>query len=561
MTRHGTSAAGRHGGDSAAGASGQDLRPEQRSDGVASLDQATIEHAAVTSAMEPIVTINASGQVLSASDSIEKLLGWKVEDLVGRNVSVLMPEPHRARHDGYLANYLRTGHSTMLGRPRQIEAVHRDGRPVPIELCVSRADVPGSSEPLFVGLLRHASQRGRDQEVDGSIARLHERLAEQTAALQAAHLRLRMADRMASVGTLSAGLGHDMQNVLLPVRAHLEALAKGVQDAALARHVEPIQRAVDYLQQLSDGLHFLVLDPDRQNLEQETSLHRWWQQTGAILTKAVPRHVRVQATIPGDLPAVHVPPHRLTQAVLNLVVNSGEAIPPDRAGQVTIAAGPASPIQSPDAAPMVRLVITDNGEGMPADVARRAFDLFFTTKPRGMGTGLGLALVRSVAEQAGGTATLQSAPGKGTSVQLLLPAKMASGAADDVERKARIAILCVADGRASDLMGHFLRHNGVAVRQRPALCCNPASPLEDGPGQADLWILDPLPERLEPARRWRNRNPRGGLVLFGLPPEADAEAWEALHPIVIAHRTDLDALRDAMARAATGHSGGRRTTC
>src|SRR4029453_8143125 len=92
--------------------------------------------------------------------------------------------------------------------------------------------------------------------------RLQHLITEQTRALATANLRLHLADRLASLGTLAAGLGHDMNNVLLPVRARLNALEDaGITGAALA-HVTAVRRSIAYLQHLSDGLHFLALDPD-----------------------------------------------------------------------------------------------------------------------------------------------------------------------------------------------------------------------------------------------------------------------------------------------------------
>src|SRR5690606_17939593 len=115
--------------------------------------------AVLASTLDPVVTIDAYGIIQAASNSIEKVLGWKPDELVGQNVKVLMPEPHRSAHDGYLARYRETGQTNILGRAREFLAQRKDGSTVPIELSVSRVDPPGKSRPLYTGIIRDISQR------------------------------------------------------------------------------------------------------------------------------------------------------------------------------------------------------------------------------------------------------------------------------------------------------------------------------------------------------------------------------------------------------------------
>ena len=125
-----------------------------------------------------------------------------------------------------------------------------------------------------------------------------------------------------------------MNNVLLTVRARLNALRAAGQagrvPSAEIKHVEEIRKSVGYLQQLADGLHFLALDPEAEDKAGDggaTDLQQWWSQARALLSKAVPKHVRVSASLSAKLPKAAIAPHGLTQAVLNLIVNAGEAIP------------------------------------------------------------------------------------------------------------------------------------------------------------------------------------------------------------------------------------------
>lgn len=512
------------------------------------------ESAALAAALHPIITIDFRGIIQSASNSVERVFGWTPDELVGRNVSVLMPEPRRSEHDGYLNRYRETGRTNILNQPRRFEAVRKDGTIFPMELSVSRADVSIAGESraggagaggaaLFVGIIRDMSEQAaseQGQELDR--ARLQGLVTEQTQALQGAHLRLRMADRLASIGTLAAGLGHDMNNVLLPVRAHLNALraagASGGIPPAAGRHVEEICKSIAYLQQLADGLHFLAMDPEDENAAESgpggagpTDVRAWWSQTGALLSKAVPKHVRVTASIPHGLPEVAVAPHRLTQAVLNLVVNAGEALPAvrkRRQGRVRVWAESSADAKS------VRLGVTDNGRGMTDEVKRRAFEMFFTTKTRGLGTGLGLALVHKVAIGAGGEVQVESEPDRGTTVVMVLPvARSARAAASDRP----VALVSVRGGRAAALIGQVLTAAGAS--------------LDNGEDwlRADILVVDPADKSLRKARAWRKATPGGRLVILGPPNERSRGAWNLLEPFVIQDRNDFDAVRAAIGRA------------
>ena len=496
--------------------------------------------AALAAALDPIVTIDAYGVIQSASNSLRRVFGWAPSEVIGKNVRVLMPEPLKSAHDNYLERYRTTGKTGILNRARRFDAIRKDGRVIPVELSVSRADVPGQDSPLFVGIFRDLRDTAvEDPARTGSVSRLQEVVTEQTEALQTAHLRLRMADRLASIGTLAAGLGHDMNNVLLPVRARLNALrathgSGGLSDASL-EHVDEIRKSIAYLQQLADGLHFLAMDPEKSDRGlSRTNLQAWWAQTGALLAKSVPKHVRVEAEFPPALPEIAVAPHQLMQALLNLVVNAGEAIKstaatPRKAGVVRVWAAPG------EEANTVRVAVSDNGCGMTDEVKRRAFEMFYTTKSRGLGTGLGLALVRQVTDGAGGSVQVDSQVGKGTTVTMVFPAVPGGDRRGSGRPTATIA---VADGRAASMIRHMIEACGIKV----------TSELH-GSGDPAIFVFDPTSANLREAARWMARRPDGRIVLLGSPTSKKA-AWLRLRPFTIDDASDLEAVRTAIAKAA-----------
>ncbi len=243
--------------------------------------------------LNPIITMDEGGVIRSASDSVEQVFGWTPTELFGRNVKVLIPEPRRSSLDRYLDRYRNADKTKSLTRTRRFDAVRKDGTLFQIELSMSRAALPIHSAPFFIGIVRDVSRQidvSPDSVDDRS--KLHELIIEQTRALATAHLRLQLADRMATIGTLAAGVGHDLNNVLLPLRARLDAIEHAGSVALARTHIHAARLNVSYLQSLSDGLHALTLDPDSRGAIDDgagiTQLAPWWKQVGPLLRKVVP---------------------------------------------------------------------------------------------------------------------------------------------------------------------------------------------------------------------------------------------------------------------------------
>ena len=474
--------------------------------------------------LDPVITLNSGGVIQSASDSIQQLFGWKPSELFGRNVKELIPEPRRSALDRYLDRYRHPGRAKTLSRSHYFDAVRKDGSLIRIELSMARADLPSQAPPYFIGVIRDVThQIDISPDTDASRLRLQRLISEQTRAIATISLRLHLADRMASLGTLAAGLGHDLNNVLLPVRARLDALQHaGITSAALG-HLKAVRRSITYLQHLSDGLHYLAIDPDRDDNQRDalahTDLNIWWNQVGALFRKAVPRHVTLQASLPKGLPAVSIAPHLLTQAVLNLIVNAGESIPESRrAGRVLLWA------KAADSRRIVKVGVTDNGRGMTARVQRHALDLFFTTKSRTMGTGLGLPLARKIVDRAAGQIELKSTPGKGTSVVLSFPARpRAKAPRRPGLTQIRSAAISVRNPRIASLVSQVLSKEGVSIKVATGIA----------PKGVHLWITDPTPRRLRAAVPWRKRHPESALILVATPAKRTLRKWMDLGAIII----------------------------
>ncbi len=220
--------------------------------------------------------------------------------------------------------------------------------------------------------------------------------------------------------------------------------------------------------------------------------------------------------------------------MLNLIVNAGEAIPSGRKGTIRIWA------DTKIDARVIRLGVTDNGIGMSRDTQRRAMDLFFTTKFRSMGTGLGLPLARKVALRAGGDLLLSSQVGKGTTVILELPAiNPAAGLGAGPTAPQRRAVISVANVRTAALIGQVLLGVGLELNKSSAR----------GPGTADFWVTDPTINAAEAALRWRKRRPAGVIAVVGQPLPRLQKRWAALGAIIISRDNEISSIRQALGQA------------
>ncbi len=115
--------------------------------------------AILDTAVEGIITIDERGIIESCNQAAERIFAYKPAEMIGRNISMLMPEPYRANHDGYLANYLRTGHARIIGIGREVLGRRKDGSVFPMELSVSEVKI--ESGRLFTGFVRDISERKR----------------------------------------------------------------------------------------------------------------------------------------------------------------------------------------------------------------------------------------------------------------------------------------------------------------------------------------------------------------------------------------------------------------
>lgn len=298
-----------------------------------------------------------------------------------------------------------------------------------------------------LGVVCYFFDSTRLQEAKATIARhaaeLDRALLERTLEVRHAEKAVATSERMAAVGTLAAGLAHDISNLLLPLGMRLDGLRSS--KPLRPNHPPPelsedvkqellvLSALIDHLRALVRNLSLFSRDPSNEGSEGSVHLGRWYQQVGKLIDASIGPSIFVKWDCPDDLREAAIAPHRLTQAVQNLVHNARDAILAKHPGaehvlsgspmgRITVVARLAGDSRNID------LVVTDNGAGMSEEVLKHCREPFYTTKngPPAVGvdsggSGLGLSLAHQIIERAGGAMYIESTLGVGTTITLRIP--------------------------------------------------------------------------------------------------------------------------------------------
>lgn len=368
-------------------------------------------------APEAIVTINEQGKVESFSASAETLFGYSADEVIGRNISMLMPAPYAEQHDGYLARYRETGERRIIGIGRVVNGLRKDGTVFPMELAVG--EVATGPERIFTGFIRDLTNRQRMEQ------------------------ELRQAQKMEAVGQLTGGVAHDFNNLLTVVIGNLEMVTErlGDTDERIGRWLKEAFDAAESGAQLTQRL---LAFGRRQPLEPRvTDLGDLVTQATQLLRRTLGESIEMRTIVETDRCRALVDPSQLQNALLNIAINARDAMP--GGGRLIIELADVTvdshymALQAP--LPIGRyavIAVTDTGNGMPEKVRERVFEPFFTTKPPGAGSGLGLSMVYGFVKQSGGHIQIYSEVDHGTTIRLYLPMAAADEEVDRLDAEESI---------------------------------------------------------------------------------------------------------------------------
>jgi PAS domain S-box-containing protein len=350
------------------------------------------QFAAVTdAAVDAIVSADSSGRVLTWNQGAERLFGWTAEEMVGRPLTVVVPERFRALHSDGLARVRRTGASKLAGKVVELSGLRRDGTEVPIELSVGTWNGPDGM--AFSGVLRDITERKR---VEAELAAANKELERANAELE----------------TLVYSASHDLKSPMVSLLGYLEYLRLDFGEVLGPEGNRYLNRMADstvYMQRLIHDLIDLSR-VGRSGVEPiQVDLGRLVR---AIAEDAGAANPEVEIRV-GRLPVVTGDPTGLRQLFTNLLENAIRH--GGRTDLVVVVDG----CDRPDGA--VELSVRDNGKGIPAEHRERVFGVFERLEgpSTGEGTGMGLAICRKIVEVLGGAIAIVGAPG--TDVRILLP--------------------------------------------------------------------------------------------------------------------------------------------
>ncbi|MBI5864576.1 MAG: PAS domain S-box protein [Planctomycetes bacterium] len=312
-------------------------------------------------------------------------------------------------------------------------------------------------EPAVVGIMHDTTERRRAEEE-------RKRL----------ELHLQQAQRLESIGRLAGGVAHDFNNLLTVIFGHCALLRPRCADAADCGSIDEIRQAAEQAAALTRQLlafgrqSFLSMEVINPNDGVRRAVK--------LLRRIIGEDIALEVQLDRDVSNIRFDPTQFTQLLMNLAVNSRDAMP--RGGRITISTARLTADFAPQAAPEAeRVVVTfgDDGEGMTPEVLGHLFEPFFTTKGQGKGAGLGLAVVHGIVAQSGGTIEAESRPGAGARFRIVLPAvkeapKPTIVTQEGTWRGDETVLLVEDSDSVRQTTATFLRHYGYTVVEARDAC-------------------------------------------------------------------------------------------
>ncbi|WP_247653649.1 PAS domain S-box protein [Labrenzia sp. PHM005] len=353
------------------------------------------------SALLGMVLIDTNGIILEFNREAERMFQYRSDEVIGQNVSLLMPPFHAEQHDTYIANYLRTETAQIIGQPRRLTGKRKDGTLFPITLGVGKIELSDSIQ--FIGSVTDLTEQ--------------EQLENQ----------LQRAQKLEAIGQLTGGIAHDFNNILGIVKGNLELGLRRAEDGSkIAGYFQKANRATERATKITQQLLSFSRQKEYYSDNLSCDLNHALSDVEALLqgsiTKGVQLHIKVH-----DKPLIaHVDMGDLQDVIINLAVNARDAmhnkgILKIELSEISVSNRPPPSLKGLSSGQYGVVSVADCGPGIPEEIRSRIFEPFFTTKPKGHGTGLGLAMVYGFAKRCRGEIKVSSEAGVGTIFQIFIP--------------------------------------------------------------------------------------------------------------------------------------------
>ncbi|MGQ9921130.1 MAG: two-component system sensor histidine kinase NtrB [Desulfobacca sp.] len=337
----------------------------------------------IDSAADAIITINEDHLIVGYNQGAEKIFGFTKDEVMGQDLSIIIPPPHKERHREYVRRYIATRDAHVIGKHVQLSALRKNGEEFPMSISFSVAEIGGNL--YFTGIIRDITEYVDLQE------------------------KLRQNERLAAVGNTVSQIVHEIKNPLMIIGGFAQQLlkAKTLDEKGLQK-LSIIAEEVGRLETLMAEMRDYSRPP---TLKREIGrIERLLQELMDLYCEFLQeKNIRLVLTPMAPQPTYLLDYQQLRQVLVNLIKNAAEAMP--QGGTITL-----SVERRP---PHLEIKVADTGEGMTPDVVENIFTPYFTTKTKG--SGLGLAISRNIINAHHGEMTVESQPGKGTVFTVLLP--------------------------------------------------------------------------------------------------------------------------------------------
>lgn len=339
-------------------------------------------------AAEGIVTADESGRIESFNPAAERIFGWRADEVMGKDLAILMPDPDRSKHADHVRRYIETGEKHIIGVGREVVGIRKNGETFPLDLAVS--DVHLGRTRIFTGIMRDMTDR--------------KRLAEEVASSR----------RMASLGTMAEGVSHHFNNILGGVLTGIDAALSSDSPREYRKTLERAANSIGRASRITQQL--LAFSQSEHSMGHAVDLTVAVRQfVEAIRPEVEKKGLALDATI-DSLPPTTFESHRVIPILEGLSQNSIDAMKPGGRLSIRLTAdGDHAVIQ-----------IADTGSGISPENLERVFEPFFTTKGQlgggqGANVGLGLSAVHGLVKELGGTIAVASIVDRGTTMTIRLP--------------------------------------------------------------------------------------------------------------------------------------------
>ncbi|HTN11241.1 MAG TPA: PAS domain S-box protein [Acetobacteraceae bacterium] len=357
---------------------------------------------------DAMIVIDPQGIIQLFSATAERQFGYPADEVIGRNVSILMPPPHRQHHDSYLRRYLATGERRIIGIGRILVGLRKDGSTFPMELTVG--EVRSGQRHAFTGFVRDLSEREASQQ------RLRD--------MQGELIRM---SRYSALGEMASTLAHELNQPLSAVANYLNGgrrLLAGAQPEGARLALEAMEKATEQALRAGQIIRhmrdFVARGESERHFE---DLAQLIDETSALALIGVRQTgVRVTFDVDRRIGCVFVDRIQIQQVLLNLIRNAFEAMQDCATRELLVTGRPLD-------AETTELRVADTGPGIAAEIAARLFQPFVTSKPHGMGVGLSIS--RTIIEAHGGRLWAEANPRGGTIFCLTLARRISQHDAGD----------------------------------------------------------------------------------------------------------------------------------